>query len=489
MSRVSPHHEFYRTLCYQIPENYIPADILEAINSSNIMPVFYSDGSCAGQEVHNTRYAAYALVLDIAEDDDQRYQQVNRFLATGFKPDTFLCVASSRLKGRQGIHRAELTAITILAEQLQSFHVHTDSTVAITAFQLAGKASSPLAFQGHPDFDLVYRLWKVRTVDQHIFKVQAHQTDFTGKPLPEIYHALGNDAADEAAVAANRDQLPEVLTELQQHQQEVHQQRQSLLLVYRYLIDLQMARAQAEHPNDEHVSEQPLHHELLAMLREWTPSNPWVFPQVQLRDNLQHCAWGQQCAHAVVEFCQQCVWPAEEEPVGGQHLGISWTELALGLVLFLGTWLPIKRKDRHGDAYLIWIADHQQALAQHVTMAEQSDAAAKLFRHVQMLLGSNIYPPSKFGRVRSLYVMGESYIGKGFSIRPRIPRQTEMLSLLSESIANGRSLPEIPGHVERWRCDHDRSQTPFPELLKKATAAGKTAKQFVAKQSALANSQ
>eukprot|EP00438_Fugacium_kawagutii_P007758 Skav221258 [mRNA] locus=scaffold1045:766429:767445:+ [translate_table: standard] len=336
-------------------------------------------------------------------------------------------------------------------------------------------ASGPLSFQGHPDFDLVHRIWKARRPQQQVFKVKTHQSDFTNKMLLQIYHALGNEAANEAAIQANKKHLPEVRTELEQQQDRMNVQRRDLALVYQYIVDLQLARAQADHPNDEHT-QQPLPHDMIQLLRTCRPQVPWTAPELQGQDSLKACSWGHQTATAVLQFCQSCEWPADNEAPGGQDVGISWAEIAVGLALTLGTWLPVRRANRRGNLRLVWIKNHQEAVAQHVTLAEQSETASKLFRQVHRLLATDIFPSGCYGRVRSLYVLGESYIGKGFRCRPSFPRQSEMLDMMLLSIQERRQLPTLEGEVQQWQCDQTLGQIDFSQLLIRGRKASSNVK-------------
>lgn len=266
-------------------------------------------------------------------------------------------------------------------------------------------------------------------------------------------------------------------------------QRDDLLTVYKYIVELQMARMQAEHPNNEHVQEQPLHHDMLNILKDWYPMNPWPFPGQLPEHNLKHCSWGWQTACALLDFIKTCRWPIDDEAPQGQQVGISWIEMAFGLALTLGTWIPIKRRNKDGEPRLIWIRNHHDAVAHHVTVAEQSEGTARLLRQVQALLGYPIIPSGKQGKVRSLYILGESFMGHGILCRPYFPHQRVMMDMVTESQAHSRKLPRLENTVEQWECDRHLSSTSFTKLSAGVTKLVKSVKQMVTQESALVTDQ
>lgn len=158
-----------------------------------------------------------------------------------------------------------------------------------------------------------------------------------------------------------------------------------------------------------------------------------------------------------------------------------------GLVLFMGTWLPIKRRNREGEPLLVWIKNHADAMQYNVTVAEQSDAASKLFKQVQALIGVPLFPENCFGRVRSLYALLESYMANGIQCRPAFDNQDQVVDMVTGYIANSRQLPILNGTLTQWEEDRPLSCVSFLKLTARVVGIVKTVKQSKATGSAEAH--
>ena len=180
-------------------------------------------GSCRYPAATETRFAAYALIADVAPDDQCRQAQAMRFLTTQEHPDTLTPLAHGRLPDKQTIHRAELMIIVLATETLPAFQLYTDSSVAKSAFEKATMASSTQSFIDNPHYDLMCRIFVAKKQGHKVHKIKAHRELQTLTDLLDIYHGLGNQKADRQAAHALNTSMPEILSELEAYHVSVHQ--------------------------------------------------------------------------------------------------------------------------------------------------------------------------------------------------------------------------------------------------------------------------
>ena len=197
---VDPEWTLHRHMWYAMPDPilHLPDHALEG-------PI-YTDGSCQMPDKPRFRYACYAAVCwnptksalpDLLsmtpEDRLQRH---------------FHVVAVTTLSGRQTIARAELYIVVLLAEAMVHGPIYSDSMYVLHTRALLLATPDWRDLRLKPNFDLLYRwhvvIW-VRNHDVPVYKVAAHETLSLTTPPVELYHQLGNDAADAAAKSAAAD--------------------------------------------------------------------------------------------------------------------------------------------------------------------------------------------------------------------------------------------------------------------------------------------
>ena len=111
----------------------------------------------------------------------------------------------ARTHGPQTIHRPELTAAVLVCEWCHRAVVHTDSTSVLRVFMKCRHAQTEEELIALDGYDMVQRLFRaIARGTQEIHKVKAHQTDLESLPDLAVYAALGNQLADEVAVATCR---------------------------------------------------------------------------------------------------------------------------------------------------------------------------------------------------------------------------------------------------------------------------------------------
>ena len=305
-------HDFIHALRHSLPEAVMPAQACQQLAQMNHAsgPYLYSDGSCRYPAATETRFAAYALIADVAPDDQCRQAQAMRFLTTQEHPDTLTPLAHGRLPDKQTIHRAELMIIVLATETLPAFQLYTDSSVAKSAFEKATMASSTQSFIDNPHYDLMCRIFVAKKQGHKVHKIKAHRELQTLTDLLDIYHGLGNQKADRQAAHALNTSMPEILSELEAYHVSVHQDQTHLSQVFNYILALQNARARAQAVTKAYMPSEEVQNDPVSFLGAWTADELWSPPRRQLQNQgLRDCAFGLQVAWACQQWLLTCKWP------------------------------------------------------------------------------------------------------------------------------------------------------------------------------------
>ncbi|CAL1159213.1 unnamed protein product [Cladocopium goreaui] len=450
-------HDFIHALRHSLPEAVMPAQACQQLAQMNHAsgPYLYSDGSCRYPAATETRFAAYALIADVAPDDQCRQAQAMRFLTTQEHPDTLTPLAHGRLPDKQTIHRAELMIIVLATETLPAFQLYTDSSVAKSAFEKATMASSTQSFIDNPHYDLMCRIFVAKKQGHKVHKIKAHRELQKLTDLLDIYHGLGNQKADGQAAHALNTSMPEILSELEAYHVSVHQDQTHLSQVFNYILALQNARARAQAVTKAYMPTEEVQNDPVSFLGAWTADELWSPPRRQLQNQgLRDCAFGLQVAWACQQWLLTCKWPTTYVGPQNKVVGISWIEVALAIMKHLRAYLPVKRQNTDGDTYVIFITNYAQARAHQVTMVEQSETACGLVKQVLDLIPERLTPAVPYGQVRSMYMLGDKGFRSGFQLRPEFEGQREVALQAQWYLQNGKALPRLfEQDCRQWECD------------------------------------
>ena len=157
---------------------------------------FFTDGSCVHPACPSTRFAAFAVVLDLATSMQQRIDLANQFLKDGLVPATFQLVAVGRVQGEQTISRAELTAILTVLESKGSSLVISDSQFALNLTSLLQKGTSVESLFQRDNLDLIRKVENQDLSQIGLRKVTSHVDPAKIACPVERYCALGNSFVD-----------------------------------------------------------------------------------------------------------------------------------------------------------------------------------------------------------------------------------------------------------------------------------------------------
>lgn len=175
---------------------------------------------------------------------------------------------------------------------------------------------------------------------------------------------------------------------------------------------------------------------------------------------------------SLVIYFAECDWPDPLSDQGPKSPGWAWLEIAIGIMLEMGAMLPIKRMNASGEVFLIWLSSYADAQLHRVTISEWSDSASRLVGQLQSLVKGDFIPPTNRVRTRSLYMLGETQINSGLQLRPRYPRQREVLQYIQGAITSGRSLPDLNiSHSGQWISDRNQTLDWQQRLINARVAA------------------
>eukprot|EP00435_Cladocopium_sp_Y103_P074345 s105_g48.t1 len=362
--------------------------------ASGTIPHWYTDGSCMHPAMPHVRYAAFAVVLDLCQSDQERIDIACRYRGAPCKIPSFQVACVSRCQGEQDILRAELSAIVSLAEEIQHGVVHVDSQSAITLSLRALRSQSPAQFASCEHMDLLLRLWKVRhEVTLELVKVKSHQDpDQIEDPLLR-YHAMGNNHVDSVANHACKTLQPQMVQQLDRMYHDTVHDQTRLEAVFELHVLLQEVRRNAAANNDDETKV-PLHdHRALCVaFGNWTVSHSvFSFNEVD-QTFLSSAAFGQEFAQMFVDWARQLVWPTDTTGPLGCTTGITWVELALSFMVYHQRYLPVLRKDERGVNRLVFPGSLESAKQHGLTYLESGTMLQKLLVNTAGLIPEAITP-------------------------------------------------------------------------------------------------
>eukprot|EP00438_Fugacium_kawagutii_P026178 Skav220536 [mRNA] locus=scaffold1629:218190:228022:+ [translate_table: standard] len=427
--------EFVALLHYAMPiPDLVPA-VKESILrvSDGALPCFYTDGSSFGQDHPSVRFCAYSVVADLAASDSERIAAVHATSLQAPTPSTLSVVAVGRLKGRQQIHRAELSAIVWICSHFSQAIIRTDCAVAIDLIDKVRTSDSSL-WVLHPDSDLLNQLQAVLSHGHQVLKIKAHQDPNTLLCPLEKYHAWGNIVADKAAVEANRTLFPDIAHHLHERLRQYMEDFDKFRKLYTFLVDLHQTRARAQQHQAVGNVTTPLVN-LVNLAKQWRPTQIWQQPQQCDDSQLSSSSWGIQLMYVVHEWLRSCIWPDDEQASPAPYpVGIAWAEVAVALSLLYGSWLPVRRKSADGQEYLYQPRSLAEATAMGVTMGEQSRMASQMVAQYRSLINVEMLPDTKGGKVRALIMYGFSETIGGLKRRPAFEGQQQVCEVMAEYV-------------------------------------------------------
>eukprot|EP00438_Fugacium_kawagutii_P035366 Skav222151 [mRNA] locus=scaffold2756:24903:25991:+ [translate_table: standard] len=293
---------------------------------------------------------------------------------------------------------------------------------------------NPRELYNHSEPDLALRLWTAVRTGRYIFrKVKAHTDIAACDDLQMRYDRIGNMYADESAQKVCREFNLRLIEDAQGVANRLGTQHDLLRGYFTYFLDLQMACAKMKkqtHQLDQHELEQDGRETVSARLARYTLTEIWQ-AGTPTYDHSKDNAWGATWGRLFFNWLGNVRWPSAESDVADQHVGITWIELAISLMLWSKQWLPLRRKGRDDRDVLIVFANLDELAGYQVKLSEFAETVSQMFTQFSSLVDVEIIPPLGRRLVTSAYIQGFVIHSAGLAQRPMLPNQAEVADLLA----------------------------------------------------------
>ena len=410
------------------------------------VPEFFTGGSTQFPTSPCTRYAAFAVLWDLACHDHERCQiaDLSRY-DTGFT-NSFLKLAAALCQGEQDILRAELSAIANVCENWTSGRIYSDGQGALHLAELALKAPCVGAFAGKEHFDILLRIWNRRhLLSFELCKVKSHRDLGAIRDPLTRNRCMGNWYADKLAEEIRDSFSPSLVQEHLAAHADLEREKGLLFAVYKLHLALLEARGRAEVP--EVAEDMPVHEHdsTWQHFRTWTVAHSAFVMQEPERKFLAHSSFGRDFAEVTIDWLQQISWPRDGETPLESHTGTSWIELALSWMCFNRRYLPILRQNVEGQTRVLVLANQNDAQEHHLTFTECGTMLEKLLGNTQALTPQILVPKFKRQKTSTLYHLGSSKCYQGKHCRPQLPCQHEIFDILHDILAGAKTGTGLTG--------------------------------------------
>ena len=155
-------HKAMQVIMHRAPEPTWGDQISMHVHSmiTNMVEVlWFTDGSCFHPASPNTRYSAFAIILDLCESLEQRRHFGSQYAGTSRSPPSLQVATVARTQGEQDILRAEMQAVAAIMLHFGEGVIHTDSQCTIDYMQTALHALVPYEFSHCEHMDILFRVW------------------------------------------------------------------------------------------------------------------------------------------------------------------------------------------------------------------------------------------------------------------------------------------------------------------------------------------
>ena len=296
---VHPCHDYLQALFFQQPPGEFvqtALNVYQDLLQRGVEIHWCTDGSSQHPALPTARFAGYAIVLDTCIDDAQRIQFAKNYRYLNELPPSWIPAVCSRTQGEQDILRSEMMAIFEICDNIGRGTIHVDCSVAINNFQTMMSASHPSGFMRCEHLDLLSRAWDFRDRNFcQLVKVKAHQNIQSIDNDLERYWAMGNQAANDLAIAAATLLYPSLAKELDSRASDILEQRRRLHQVFQLDLDLQLFRAKLTPPTVAATGAAWSKQQMVEAFKIWRPTNPISFGSFST-DFLGDAIWGRECS-------------------------------------------------------------------------------------------------------------------------------------------------------------------------------------------------
>ena len=467
---VDPNREALTCMLFAIEVPPFEQSILDFVASRCALQQeihWFTDGACYQPDSPESRYAAFAIAVDLCDNNASRILHACASELSDCMPDTFQKILASRTPGEQDILRSEMLAAATVMLGIGDGVIHVDNQAAVTLLNLALSCTDPAVLYRKDHFDILIRVWEKRqSIRRRVVKVKGH-ADLRNISDPlEQYWCWGNKFVDEIAVHARDHCLPDLAAALINANKDLQCQLLRLKQTYQLQLELQTLRAKA-HANLGHqtAAAQQTGSAILTAFQNWR-YNPAISLTGYWDDQFwQHSMFGSHLLGLTSDWVRLLRWPPSLSTDGplGFKTGVSWVELALSWMIHCHCYLPIIRPDVHGQKRLIQPATYAVAREKGLCLTEVGTTLQKMWESLKAMTPQTFSLPGQRIKVASLYHMGTMRYVQGWSIRFEFPHQDIVMELIQQMVQKGHKIishtPDLSDHLDEtanlWNPSED----------------------------------
>lgn len=337
----------------------------------------------------------------------------------------------------------------MLCEWFTNCHIYVDAQAVLDLIARCQQANSLEELRDCAELDLVNRLWRsLRSGARTFTKIRAHQSPSAVEDPLLRYRVLGNKQANDTAIIASKHMYPNVAAQWAGMAQDLQTDINWLKQLYQLHLALHLARSQQEQLDQQQDAALPIaesRQDQLQVLRDWQVVDPRSWPTAVV-DATTRSVFGPILSQGYVRWAQQLSWPSEMQP-NMNDPGVTFMELALSFMMYMGCYLPVRRV-KGNEAFYFVPKDATDAKACEVTLSEQGFLMAYWIHQMNQLRSPPMVPNFRSAGCKSLYRLGTTNQSKGFVCRPSFPTQSEVMQHMA-SLAQryGPSLPQQTAEV------------------------------------------
>ena len=393
--------------------------------------VFYTDGSCTVAAGHLERHAAWAIVVDKCHLDESRVHFMQEWHRNGFVlPNSFQVCQSGHVPGKQTINRAELFALLMIAEGVQSAEIYSDSQYAVSKFQQILEQPDARRYFDSKNMDILVRLCcrcQETPLDIQIHKICAHQDIQDIRHDLDRYHAMGNALADHAAKEARKKlENAQELQIVQLHRTFLDTQKIHTRMCMQFVAQaakswLQCRPSAAERDQAITSTRRGMQISLtsakVALQVELETCMEWQVPIIPL-DREQYLFWGCECMYLLQKWVNTLKWP-QANPEDSKS-DVTYFELWLDFTLATGAQVPWSHGGTSLEPIYDWDRPGRPSIVPRPEFKHTLAAFRLALNDLKLILDHPVWPCAEVKRAQSLGRAFGFEASVGLSLRPQM---------------------------------------------------------------------
>ena len=315
-------YEFQTWSFRQLPKTELLDAVLDNVQKeilAGYRPMFWTDGSCNTPQHPIHRRASLAIVHHPQIDKNTVDTIVAEYVKNKRLPHSFQVVGASACQGAQNIPRAELQAVCILAQKVDSALIYTDSSYVVIQVENLGYLLDKHKYHKCPNFDLLAKLWdRLQIGDFKVEKVKAHDINPHNDSSFTTFCKIGNEVADAVAKQA-REQFERQCPIGETHQ-DINQVKQNLAFRYQLQVERTKLLSNRQQTSRPLIASKTFQDQLLQLCPSY--NNTWSFAiQEQDIQAVRSCLWGTQYS---IEILRWLEGPRTMSKLQWEYHGMSW---------------------------------------------------------------------------------------------------------------------------------------------------------------------